>query len=198
MKACCKVIVALLGVMMLWGVIAPIYALGERKVGEGVGGNTNILVEVRSEPLQYIKFEVDPEPPAKDGSEGATNVVPQLDFRQPSEVWRGNTRAQQLIAVLMPQIDEAAWKRVNTLNSMRTWVTPEYVGSAFDTERYLERGRNATGRDMLRYEWVIRQGGEQPPVRLLFPVVVWQYPVGDLSPVPFEAIGGVGVTRDFW
>ncbi len=187
-----------MSVMMLWGVIAPIYALGERKAGEDVG-TTNILIEVQSAPIQYIKFEVDPDPsPTGDESGGATNIAPQLEFRQPSEVWRGNTRAQQLIAVLMPQIDEAAWRRVNTLSTMRAWVPPQYVGSAFDTERYLERGRNATGRDMLRYEWVIREGGEKPPIRLLMPVVVWQYPVGDLSPVPFEAIGGGGLSWDFW
>ena len=183
---------------MLWSVIAPIYALGERRAGEDIGV-TNILIEVHSAPVQYVKFEIDPLPAGADnGSEETTNIVPRIEFHQPPEVWRGNTRAQQLIAVLMPQIDEAAWKRVNALSTMRAWVTPQYVGSAFDTERYLERGRNATGRDMLRYEWIVREGGEKPPIRLLMPVVVWQYPLGDLSPLPFEAIGGVGLSWDFW
>lgn len=173
----------------------------------------NKLPEVEQE-LTYLRFDLSDlqfvgvalESKTDGDTNNVSDVIPWSVPRMTFEILPSRERQEKagvarVIELLMPELT-SGMRRDNRSTSanpiLRTWIIPEYSGATFGTEHYLPRShRISTGRDMLAYRWDIKVGQKKPPLQMMLPVVIWQYPNSDTSSMPFEGIAGIGFGREF-
>jgi len=193
----------LFAVHVLWGILFLWRALpADSEMPEVDEGLTYLRFDLGESQFAEVALESKPDGDTNDVPNVVPWTVPRMIFEAlPSVERHEKVAVARVIELLMPEL--TAGTRSNNRSAsvdllLRTWIIPEYSGATFDTEYYLPRShRVSTGRDMLAYRWNIKVGQNKPPLQMMLPVVMWQYPNSDTSSMPFEGIAGIGVGREF-